>query len=42
MLDGPLGEALDLPEVRAKEIDPGEIGRLVLCDVVQRSRIGER
>jgi tRNA nucleotidyltransferase (CCA-adding enzyme) len=40
MLDGPLGQALDVPELRAKEVDPSEIDRLILCDVVQRSRIG--
>lgn len=40
MLDGPLGAELDVPEVKAKEVNPAKITRLVLCDVVQRGRIG--
>ncbi|HLE84978.1 MAG TPA: CBS domain-containing protein [Thermoanaerobaculia bacterium] len=40
LLEGPFGRELAFPELKAREIDPAELTRVVLCDVVQRDRIG--
>lgn len=40
MLDGPLGREVPFEELRQKEVDPSRLRRVVLCDVVQRDRIG--
>jgi len=38
--EGPLGQELGTVELKHKEVDPREVERIVLCDVVQRDRIG--
>jgi len=38
--EGPLGQELAALELRHKEVDPAELTRVVLCDVVQPDRIG--
>jgi tRNA nucleotidyltransferase (CCA-adding enzyme) len=40
MLDGPLGREVPFEEVKQKEVDPSALRRVILCDVVQRDRIG--
>ncbi|MGD2114111.1 MAG: CBS domain-containing protein, partial [Acidobacteriota bacterium] len=38
--EGPLGRDLAADELRHKEVDPAAIRRIILCDAVQRDRIG--
>ena len=38
--EGPLGQELAALELKHKDVDPAEVTRLVLCDVVQPDRIG--
>lgn len=33
-------EGIELPEVRRREVVPGELERLILCDIRQRGRLG--
>ncbi len=40
LLEGPFGNEIPFTELRPKEVDPARVTRLVLCDVVQRDRIG--
>lgn len=40
LLEGPFGREVPFEEVKQKEIDPSELSRIVLCDVVQPDRIG--
>jgi len=40
LLEGPFGKEVPFTELRPKEVDPARLTRLVLCDVVQRDRIG--
>lgn len=38
--EGPLGQDLGSSELRQREVDPAVVERIILCDVVQRERIG--
>jgi tRNA nucleotidyltransferase (CCA-adding enzyme) len=38
--EGPLGQELAALELKHKDVDPAELSRVVLCDVVQPDRIG--
>ncbi len=40
LLEGPFGKEVPFAELHPKEVDPARVTRLVLCDVVQRDRIG--
>lgn len=40
LLDGPLGREIPFEEVKQKEVSPAALRRVILCDVVQRDRIG--
>lgn len=40
LLEGPFGREVPFEEVKQKEVEPGELSRVILCDVVQPDRIG--
>ncbi|MFW6176012.1 MAG: CBS domain-containing protein, partial [Acidobacteriota bacterium] len=40
MLEGPFGREVAFDEIKQKEVDPRRLTRVILCDVVQRDRIG--
>jgi len=40
LLEGPFGREVPFEEVKQKEVEPAELTRVILCDVLQPDRIG--